>query len=108
MGRYIDISVPVSSRMTVYPGDDAPQVIWPGWTRAKGDPANVGSYRGGLHHGTHVDAPGTLSTAPSWTKFRCTVGWGRAGWPILPQSPSASTPRRCKMLAFHRAPNGCC
>ena len=57
MGRYIDISVPVSSRMTVYPGDPSPQVLWPHWARAKGDPANVGFYHGGLHHGTHVDAP---------------------------------------------------
>lgn len=57
MGRYIDISVPISSRLTVYPGDPSPEVSWPGWMRAKGDPANVGSFHGGLHHGTHVDAP---------------------------------------------------
>ena len=39
MGRYINVSVPISSRMTVYPGDPQPQVLWPYWTRAKGDPA---------------------------------------------------------------------
>jgi arylformamidase len=57
MGRYIDISVPTSSRTTVYPGDPSPQLRWPYWTHEKGDPANVGFYEGGLHHGTHVDAP---------------------------------------------------
>lgn len=57
MARYIDISVPTSARTTVYPGDPAPQFLWPGWTHEKGNPANVGFYQGGLHHGTHVDAP---------------------------------------------------
>lgn len=57
MPRYIDISVPTSPHTTVYPGDPAPQFLWPGWTLEKGDPASVGFYSGGLHHGTHVDAP---------------------------------------------------
>jgi arylformamidase len=57
VARYIDISVPTSPRTTVYPGDPAPQFLWPGWTHEKGNPANVGFYQGGLHHGTHVDAP---------------------------------------------------
>ncbi len=57
MRRYIDISVPVSSRTTVYPGDPTPRIQWPYWSQAKGDPASVGFYTGGLHHGTHVDAP---------------------------------------------------
>ena len=57
MPRYIDISVPTGPRTTVYPGDPAPQFLWPGWTHEKGDPASVGFYNGGLHHGTHVDAP---------------------------------------------------
>jgi arylformamidase len=30
---------------------------WPYWTHEKGNPANVGFFQGGLHHGTHVDAP---------------------------------------------------
>jgi arylformamidase len=55
--RYLDISVPTSPRTTVFPGDPPPQFRWPAWTHEKGDPANVGFYSGGLHHGTHVDAP---------------------------------------------------
>ena len=57
MAEYFDISVPTSERTTVYPGDVPPQFSWPGWSHAKGDPANVGFFTGGLHHGTHVDAP---------------------------------------------------
>jgi arylformamidase len=57
MARYIDISVPTSPRTTVFPGDPSPQFQWPGWTHEKGDPANVGFFQGGFHHGTHVDAP---------------------------------------------------
>jgi arylformamidase len=53
----VDISVPLDSRTTVYPGDPSPAVSWPGWTHERGDLANVGFYSGGLHHGTHVDAP---------------------------------------------------
>jgi arylformamidase len=57
MVRYRDISVPTSPRTTVFPGDPTPEFSWPGWSHEKGNPANVGFYRGGLHHGTHVDAP---------------------------------------------------
>lgn len=57
MPRYFDISVPTSPRTTVYPGDASPEFLWPGWTHEKGNPANVGFFNGGLHHGTHVDAP---------------------------------------------------
>jgi arylformamidase len=57
MPTYIDISVPLSSRTTVFPGDPVPEFSWPGWSHEKGDPANVGFYSGGLHHGTHVDSP---------------------------------------------------
>lgn len=57
MPRYIDISIPTSPGTTVFPGDPVPEFFWPGWTHEKGDPANVGFYKGGLHHGTHVDAP---------------------------------------------------
>jgi len=57
MPRYLDISVPTSPHTTVFPGDPSPQITWPGWSHAKGNPANVGFFSGGLHHGTHVDAP---------------------------------------------------
>lgn len=57
MNRYLDISVPTDPATTVYPGDPAPCLEWPAWCTAKGDPANVGFFHGGLHHGTHVDAP---------------------------------------------------
>lgn len=57
MPSYIDISIPTSPCTTVFPGDPVPEFFWPGWTHDNGDPANVGFYRGGLHHGTHVDAP---------------------------------------------------
>lgn len=57
MVRYLDISVPTSAATTVFPGDSPPQFSWPGWNHGNGDPANVGFYQGGLHHGTHVDAP---------------------------------------------------
>jgi len=55
--KIIDISVPTDAKTTVFPGDPSPRIHWPGWAHEKGDPANVGSFSGGLHHGTHVDAP---------------------------------------------------
>jgi arylformamidase len=55
--KIIDISVPTSAKTTVFPGDPQPTIHWPSWTHDKGNPANVGSFQGGLHHGTHVDAP---------------------------------------------------
>jgi arylformamidase len=57
MARYIDISIPTDARTTVFPGDPSPEISWPGWSHEKGNPANVGFFHGGLHHGTHVDAP---------------------------------------------------
>lgn len=57
MAHYIDISIPTSPRTTVFPDDPSPEFFWPGWSHEKGNPANVGFYNGGLHHGTHVDAP---------------------------------------------------
>jgi arylformamidase len=49
---YIDISIPVGEGRLVYPGDPRPAFHFTredGWT--------VGRYEGGLHAGTHVDAP---------------------------------------------------
>lgn len=57
MPRYIDISIPTGPRTTVFPGDPSPEFSWPGWSHENGNPANVGFFHGGLHHGTHVDAP---------------------------------------------------
>lgn len=57
VSRYLDISIPTSEQTTVYPGDPRPSIEWPSWSISRGDPANVGFFRGGLHHGTHVDAP---------------------------------------------------
>lgn len=57
MSEYLDISIPTSVSTTVFPGDPAPRISWPHWSHEKGDPANVGFFNGGLHHGTHVDAP---------------------------------------------------
>ena len=57
MARYLDISIPTSPNTTTFPGDPKPEFFWPGWTHEKGNPANVGFFKGGLHHGTHVDAP---------------------------------------------------
>ncbi len=57
MPRYLDISIPTDAHTTVFPGDPTPEFSWPGWTHEKGNPANVGFFKGGLHHGTHVDAP---------------------------------------------------
>lgn len=57
MPQYFDISVPVSARTTVYPGDPVPQIEWPTSSHAAGDACNVGSFAGGFHTGTHVDAP---------------------------------------------------
>lgn len=51
-----DVSVPIRSRMPVYPGDPAPRL-----NRVKslerGDFANLGLFAGSVHTGTHVDAP---------------------------------------------------
>lgn len=57
MSQYIDISIPTGPDTTVFPGDPVPEISWPYWSHEKGNPANVGFFHGGLHHGTHVDAP---------------------------------------------------
>ncbi len=65
MAQYIDVSVPLSDTTTIYPGDPKPELGWPYWNREKGDPASVGFYRGGLHYGTHVDAPWHFVDGPT-------------------------------------------
>jgi len=54
--RIIDISVPLSADLPVYPGDP-PFVIAPWIAIADGDPANVSRVSLGTHSGTHLDAP---------------------------------------------------
>jgi arylformamidase len=49
---YIDISIPLGDGSLTYPGDPSPAIRFmaeDGWT--------VGRYQGGLHAGTHLDAP---------------------------------------------------
>lgn len=55
--QYIDISIPVDSKTPVFPGDPGPEVSWPCFSHTNGDDLNLGVYKGGLHVGTHVDAP---------------------------------------------------
>jgi arylformamidase len=51
-----DVSVPLSSRTPVYPGD--PEIQITDWqSLANGDAANVSLLHFGAHTGTHIDAP---------------------------------------------------
>ena len=54
--KIIDISIFLTEETIIYPGDPQPE-----YKRfqelKKGDIANVGMMRHGLHHGTHVDVP---------------------------------------------------
>ncbi|RJQ42838.1 MAG: cyclase family protein [Gaiellales bacterium] len=56
MARFIDISVPIHTGMTYYPGDAAVKVE-PGKQISSGDVANLSVINMGSHTGTHVDAP---------------------------------------------------
>jgi len=68
--QIIDISIPNSEKTLVYPGDPRVRIHWPSWTHAKGNPANVGAFEGGLafrharrcamalHSRRQEDAPG--------------------------------------------------
>jgi len=50
--HYIDISIPLSPEMLVFPGDPQPELHF-----SQSGEWTVGEYRGGLHAGTHLDAP---------------------------------------------------
>ena len=54
--RIIDISIDLSPKTIVYPGDPQPELYWK-FKIAEGCPSNVGFVHAGLHHGTHVDVP---------------------------------------------------
>ncbi len=54
--RIYDVSVPLSAKTPVYPGD--PGIEISNWkSLANGDSANVSLIHFGAHSGTHVDAP---------------------------------------------------
>jgi arylformamidase len=57
MPKYLDISVPLEPGITVFPGDPSFSLRWPNISHAAGDCFNVGYFEGGIHLGTHVDAP---------------------------------------------------
>jgi arylformamidase len=54
--KIYDISVPISPRTPVYPGDPKVEII-PDSRISAGDITNVSTLRFGLHTGTHVDPP---------------------------------------------------
>jgi arylformamidase len=56
MTRIIDVTLPVSEKLPIWPGDDGPR-IERSLTIAGGAPANVSRLATGVHVGTHVDAP---------------------------------------------------
>ena len=53
---YYDISLPLTNRLPVWPGDP-PLVVERFKTIAQGDGANVSRLSGTVHIGTHIDAP---------------------------------------------------
>jgi hypothetical protein len=53
MTEYIDISIPVTSDMLVYPGDASP-ALPAAKIGVDDDQWNTGRYEGGLHVGTHI------------------------------------------------------
>lgn len=55
-GKLIDISIELSEKTIIYPGDPLPQIYFR-LKLANGDIANVGQMNTGMHHGTHVDVP---------------------------------------------------
>lgn len=56
MRRIYDLTLPVSDRLPVWPGDPVPEVV-PASSLSAGDGFNVSTLRLGSHTGTHVDAP---------------------------------------------------
>lgn len=54
--KIIDISIELSEKTIIYPGDPIPQIYFR-LKLANGDIANVGQMNTGTHHGTHIDAP---------------------------------------------------
>lgn len=59
MTRVIDVSLPLSDRLTAFPGNPA-LLLRPILRRVRGDATNVSELRIGTHAGTHVDPPAHL------------------------------------------------
>jgi arylformamidase len=51
-----DISIPLSDKTVVWPGDPAISITEK-LSISKGDTVNVGEFKMGMHSGTHIDAP---------------------------------------------------
>lgn len=56
MNEWMDVSAPIFSGMTVWPGDPEVQVTQV-LSMSRRDPCNVSAVSMGVHAGTHVDAP---------------------------------------------------
>ena len=54
--KIIDISVPITPTMPIWPGDE-PVELTQTSAIAKGDAANISRIAMGVHTGTHIDAP---------------------------------------------------
>lgn len=56
MAAWIDVTVPLSARVPTFPGDPRFELSF-AHRIEEGKPYNVGCMKGGVHSGTHVDAP---------------------------------------------------
>jgi len=56
MQNWIDVSIPISSDLPVWPGDPTPQVTWLSQI-IRGEGINLSKIEMSLHSGTHIDAP---------------------------------------------------
>jgi arylformamidase len=55
MNNWIDVSIPISSDLPVWPGDPIPQLTWLSQI-SRGEGINLSKVEMGLHNGTHIDA----------------------------------------------------
>jgi len=56
MQNWIDVSIPISSELPVWPGDPTPQLTWLSQISG-GEGINLSKIDMSLHSGTHIDAP---------------------------------------------------
>lgn len=107
--RFIDISMPITPGMTVYPGDPSP--VFDTW---QGDGVTLTVARLSLHAGTHVDAPlhvlpdgPAAETVPlaSLCGPCCVV---QAGPGVIDEGQVRAWPLRDRdRLLVRRGPDGC-